>query len=220
MKQAKQLTEEQQQLVEANLRVAEVAASKASAGKVDLYEELLGVCQAVLVEAALQFDPEVSHNGLEGFAAYAGQRCKWQIAQWFREQTPPSVTSLDAPLRSGDCRRGDLLPDRRVLPPDAVVSQVEVAEAASVRPVRLAEVRQREVVPEAGQWAAKLRLACYNAVTEDDMTGVMAAVVKKAKKGDLAAAKLLLDYLAGGRHGGVQQTVIVQQRVAERGESE
>lgn len=65
-----------------------------------------------------------------------------------------------------------------------------------------------------GDWASRLRAATFNAVNESDMTEVMQAVVKRAKAGDLAAAKLLLDYMAGGRQGNVRQTVVVRQTAA------
>jgi hypothetical protein len=44
---------------------------------------------------------------------------------------------------------------------------------------------------------ASLRNAMLDAVTEDDLRSVVQAVVGKAKAGDLAAAKLLLDYCIG-----------------------
>ncbi|HEY3323424.1 MAG TPA: hypothetical protein VGP72_23415 [Planctomycetota bacterium] len=44
---------------------------------------------------------------------------------------------------------------------------------------------------------AKLRLQMLGSVSEDDMRSIVAAVVAKAKAGDLAAARVVFDYLVG-----------------------
>jgi hypothetical protein len=44
---------------------------------------------------------------------------------------------------------------------------------------------------------ASLRQAVVDAVTGDDLKGIVAAIVARAKLGDLAAAKLLLEYVLG-----------------------
>ena len=44
---------------------------------------------------------------------------------------------------------------------------------------------------------SRLRSALLNAVTEDDMTAVIQALVAKAKKGDVAAARVMFDRVLG-----------------------
>lgn len=44
---------------------------------------------------------------------------------------------------------------------------------------------------------AKLRSALLDAVTEDDLQAIIAALVRKAKGGDIMAAKILLDRVLG-----------------------
>jgi hypothetical protein len=61
-----------------------------------------------------------------------------------------------------------------------------------------------------GAWAEKLRAAAFNAVKEADVTEIMAGLVKKAKEGDQAAAKLVLNYLTGG--GAKVQPVVIIER--------
>jgi hypothetical protein len=65
---------------------------------------------------------------------------------------------------------------------------------------------------EVAQWMARLRAALFEAVTEDDIREIAAGLVRKAKAGDLAAAKLLMTYVLGGGNNvtKVQQAVIVQ----------
>lgn len=50
--------------------------------------------------------------------------------------------------------------------------------------------------PFAGR-VAKLRAIALDAVTEEDMKEVIATLIRKAKEGDIAAAKLLLDRIIG-----------------------
>ena len=50
--------------------------------------------------------------------------------------------------------------------------------------------------PHAGQ-VAKLRSALLDAVSAEDVEAIIQAVLKRAKEGDLRAAKMLLDYSIG-----------------------
>ena len=48
-----------------------------------------------------------------------------------------------------------------------------------------------------GPMVAKLRSCLLNSVTEDDMRAIVAALVDKAKRGDVSAASLLFDRCLG-----------------------
>ena len=48
-----------------------------------------------------------------------------------------------------------------------------------------------------GPMVAKLRSCLVNSVTEDDMRAIVAALVDKAKRGDVSAASLLFDRCLG-----------------------
>lgn len=62
--------------------------------------------------------------------------------------------------------------------------------------LKLAEAEKLAPAPDGvGTWAAKLRAATEAAVTEADLTEMVRAISEKAKKGDLAAAKWLVDFL-------------------------
>lgn len=52
------------------------------------------------------------------------------------------------------------------------------------------------------QQVARIRSAILEAVSDDDLRAVVAALVEKARKGDVAAARELLNRLAGKPHAG------------------
>jgi hypothetical protein len=52
----------------------------------------------------------------------------------------------------------------------------------------------RETVME---WQTRMRTAFIDGVTEDDMRGVVKALVAKAKSGDMGAIRMLLTYAVG-----------------------
>ena len=49
-----------------------------------------------------------------------------------------------------------------------------------------------------GEFARALQLAAFNGITEQDMSDMMAAVMKRAKEGDPKAIKFVLDFVGGG----------------------
>jgi hypothetical protein len=56
----------------------------------------------------------------------------------------------------------------------------------------------------------RLRLAMFGGISEQDVVDVMRGLVESARNGNVAAARLLLDNIAGGGSGcSVQQAVIV-----------
>lgn len=204
------------QLAELNTHVVQRAARNV-VGRRDpeLIEEFVAIGNAALVEAAQAYNPA----GGEEVGKYLYRRVRRAMDNELRRMAYHARRTgrLDAPL-SRDEPDGPTVvtatADHRFSDPSA-----EVAAADSLLPakrgynsMRLAET---EVIAPigVGDWAARLRAATFNAVNESDMTEVMQAVVKRAKAGDLAAAKLLLDYMAGGRTGGVRQTVVIQQQV-------
>lgn len=66
---------------------------------------------------------------------------------------------------------------------------------------------------EIAQWMARLRSALFEAVTEDDIREIAEGLVRKAKGGDLAAAKLLMTYVLGSGSNvtNIRQAVVVQE---------
>lgn len=75
----------------------------------------------------------------------------------------------------------------------------------------LAEARELTPPPEGvGAWADKLRSAAFNAVSENDVQEIMEGIKKRAKEGDLNAAKMLLGYLTASAPKVSQQIVVVQ----------
>lgn len=49
---------------------------------------------------------------------------------------------------------------------------------------------------------AKLRMAMFNGVTEDDVSDLVKSLMQRAKDGDKEATKLVFEYLLGGKAGG------------------
>ncbi len=58
-------------------------------------------------------------------------------------------------------------------------------------------VRARQPAPSPAQRAVAYRRAFLDAVTEDDVRAIGAALLERAKAGDLAAARLILDRVVG-----------------------
>jgi hypothetical protein len=50
---------------------------------------------------------------------------------------------------------------------------------------------------DVNSWQARMRAAVLQSVGTDDIRDIMAAIVQKAKKGDLQAARLVLSYAVG-----------------------
>ena len=65
-------------------------------------------------------------------------------------------------------------------------------------------------------WQTKLRTAMFDAVTEQDITDVMKAVVKRAKGGDLQAVRLLLSYAVGSANVQADNVIVVNPPKSER----
>lgn len=57
-------------------------------------------------------------------------------------------------------------------------------------------------------WQEKLRQAIFESVTEEDVKGIVRAQVDKAKAGDKAALKFVMEYIVGAKN---QPTKLVQQ---------
>jgi hypothetical protein len=201
------------QIIESNVHIVERAARNV-AGRRDpeLIEELVAIGNLALTEASQQFDPSTGEE-LQKFLYRRVRRAMDNELRRFAYHGR-RVQRLDSPLSRDDPDGATVVTataDRRASDP-----ATEVAAAESMLPAKRGynslRLDQVEVLAPigVGDWAAKLRAATFNAVNETDMTEVMQAVVKRAKLGDLAAAKLLLDYMAGGRQGNVRQTIVVQ----------
>lgn len=80
--------------------------------------------------------------------------------------------------------------------------------------MKLADAKQQTpAVSGVGAWAEQLRQAAFDAVRPEDVTAIMATFVQKAKAGDPAAAKLVLNYLTGGG----APKIMVEKVVVRRG---
>jgi len=57
---------------------------------------------------------------------------------------------------------------------------------------------KKETAPNPyAQRAARMRSLLSNTITDEDVQGIAGAIVKRAKEGDLTAAKLVLSYVVG-----------------------
>lgn len=54
-----------------------------------------------------------------------------------------------------------------------------------------------ELIPEEMTYAANLRSAVYNGITEDDVVQIVKKITDQAKAGDETSVKLLFDYVLG-----------------------
>lgn len=83
----------------------------------------------------------------------------------------------------------------------------------------LTEARERTPSPTEGigQWAEKLRAAAFDAVGETDIKEILAKQVEKAKAGDAAAAKFVLQYLTGAAAPVVSEKRIETIKIVDRG---
>lgn len=210
-------TEQVNALVLEHIGIAEALARSLSGGPngrdPERYEELHAQALLGLTKAAHAFD------GRGDFAPFAVQRVRWFLASCYEaEQKHAGGVSLDAALNPGAVASEGHAPtslhgslaDRRCGEPAEELAAREALAPRKGRRSVVSEVRVRTPVPQTGAWVAELRKACFDAVSPADMADVMKAVVKRAKKGNVAATKLLLDYLCGGKGGQVTQAVVVQ----------
>lgn len=65
---------------------------------------------------------------------------------------------------------------------------------------------------DVASWMTRLRTAMFENVTEQDVAEIAQALVRKAKEGDLAATRLLFNYVLGSSTVNVKQAVILQDR--------
>jgi hypothetical protein len=77
----------------------------------------------------------------------------------------------------------------------------------------LREAESRTPAPAGvGAWAEQLREAAYDAVKDQDVKDLIETYMAKAKAGDLAAAKFVLNFLTGGAPKVQVQKVLVVKR--------
>lgn len=65
---------------------------------------------------------------------------------------------------------------------------------------------------DVSSWQARMRAAVLQSVGTDDIRDIMAAIVQKAKKGDLQAARLVLSYAVGNPPRGDSDPIEVDGR--------
>jgi hypothetical protein len=56
-----------------------------------------------------------------------------------------------------------------------------------------------EIMPEEQTFQASLRQAIFDGVSQADVTGVVKAIMAKAKEGDVQAQKMMFDYILGAK---------------------
>lgn len=175
------------------------------------YNEYLSVTYEGLLVAAHAFDLAKSREGLQAFGPYAVQRVRWHLIRHLKREKNQIVSKADSLDYSdkddASDTYGNNIVDKRQDDPSEVAELLDVGNSGRVKMSQIVVRADKQT----GQWVAALKAACFNAVSPHDMTDIMKVIVKKAKKGNIQATKLLLDYLCGGKAGGVNQTVIVNQ---------
>lgn len=56
-----------------------------------------------------------------------------------------------------------------------------------------------EILPEEQTYQASLRAAIFDGVSQSDVADVVKSIVAKAKTGDVAAQRMMFDYVLGGK---------------------
>lgn len=68
-----------------------------------------------------------------------------------------------------------------------------------------------KVASEPGAWREKMRDALFDGISEADMTAIMKKQVEKAKAGDAAAAKFVVELVAAKPPAPSKQTLIINE---------
>lgn len=171
-------------------------------------EDLQSAGGLALARAVQQFDPQLGFP----FAHYAARCVRGAMLEEVRKQARRNKRQQPLEAEDDEGRRTVLLPDGRAADPSEVA---EVRELVAPRKKRstvvLTQVRAGSPADaEVAQMVARLRLAMFGGVSEQDVAAVMKGLVERARQGNVPAARLLLDYIAGGRTGcTMQQAVIV-----------
>lgn len=207
------------ELIAAQMDLPRRVALNMGLGRRHDFDDLVQAGLQALIEAADAFDPALCHNGEAGFGPYAVQKVRWRYLQELRRENRHAMGSLDAALGDGmandsPATLGAMIADRNANNPADCASAKEQMMKRGYHALKLSEARDLTPRPDGvGEWAQRLREAAFNAVSETDMTELMASLLARAKAGDLAAARLVLGYLTGGGAPRVQQVVMVQQNV-------
>jgi hypothetical protein len=176
-----------------------------------------------MVQKAPSYDPSLGVPA----RAFLGQVGKYAAMEEFRRLTelrrrqegkPVQQTCLNAPLQGEEGEDGGCLIDgmSQKREPDPAAAAEAVEQVQRRRQVfRLQEHGTSQAQDGALEWMRTLREACFDAVSATDMKDVMKAVVQKAKKGNLSATKVLLDYLCGGKISQSRPTVVIQQAIGD-----
>lgn len=203
--------EEAKSLTENHLSISRAVAREFAKNDEGKYNDYLSVAYEGLLVAARSFDLSKCRNGVDDFGPYAVQRVRWYLINHLKKENSQllcNASSLDySDSDDSDGTFGQSIVDKRQDNPSEVVEMLDLAGSGRIKMSQMVVKADKQT----GQWVAALKAACFNAVTTHDMTDIMKVVVKKAKKGDIQATKLLLDYLCGGKAGGINQTVIVNQ---------
>jgi DNA-directed RNA polymerase specialized sigma24 family protein len=202
------LTNRQRDLIESQLELpSRVVRSVVKAGDV---EEAGSEAQMALVDAALAFEDQCE------FGSFAFNRIRWHLLSWLRKKKGHS--SLDQLLPGEDgCTLGNITADENTLRPDQLAEQNEQKERIiktlkKKGSIRLTECRERTPAPvKLGDYYQQMREKICDSVNGDDVQDIMQALVARAKNGDVAAAKLVLQQVAGPAAPRVTQTIEVKQ---------
>jgi RNA polymerase sigma factor (sigma-70 family) len=171
-------------------------------------DDLLSAGNEALDRAVREFDPELGVPFL--FYAARCMRCAMLVAIRNQARRTRKQVALEVTNQNGETAL--LRPDPKAVDP---ALEVEAREKLVPRQKRstvvLTEVRAvTPAAAEVGQMVQRLRLAMFDGISEKDVADVMRGLVERAKSGNIQAARLLLDHIAGGRSGcTVKQAVIV-----------
>jgi DNA-directed RNA polymerase specialized sigma24 family protein len=170
-------------------------------------EDLCSAGGVALARAARDFDPDFGFP----FAHFAARCVRCAMLEEIRQQARRN--RKQRPLQ-GEDNNGCPVPRIDVKASDPA----QEAEARKLlRPMKkrstvvLTQVRASSpAAAEVGQMVQRLRMALFGGISEQDVADVLRGLVERARGGNVAAARLLLEHIAGGRSGcSVQQAVIV-----------
>jgi DNA-directed RNA polymerase specialized sigma24 family protein len=171
-------------------------------------EDLCSAGGTALARAAREFDPDLGFP----FEHYAARCMRTAMLEEIRKQARRNKKQQPLESEDEDGRGTILIADASAPDPAQEAEARELLVPTRKRStVVLTQVRAATpAAAQVGQMVERLRLAMFGGISEQDVSDVMHALVERAKEGNVAAARLLLDHIAGGRSGcTVQQAVIV-----------
>ena len=174
-------------------------------------EEAGSCAQMALVDSALAFEDQCE------FGAFAFTRIRYRLLDWMRERKHESLDRAIIGEDGNETTLGKIAADENTLRPDQLAEnnekKAQIVETLKKRgTIRLTECRERTPAPaKLGDYYQQMREKICETVSGDDVQDIMRSLVARAKKGDVAAAKLVLAQVAGPAAPRVTQTIEVKQ---------